>query len=130
MRSGDWLKILCVAYAVFLTALLLVANPNAMIGSPRGTLKTLLDHLLPAAHLLSFCVLTVLVLVARWPLPRWFLIALLIIYGGTTEIAQSFLPPRTPDWNDWFQDVGGVLAGIGCYWGLHALTKRLRQTPS
>jgi VanZ family protein len=66
---------------------------------------------MPLAHLMSFCLLSILTLAARWPIPRWALIVFLLAYGGTTEIAQSFLPPRSAEWTDWFQDIVGIAIG-------------------
>ena len=48
----------------------------------------------------------------RWPMPRWVTVLILAMYGGATEIIQGFVPPRTPRWGDWFQDVGGVTVGV------------------
>ena len=126
MRWNVVPQALCAAYVVFLTSLLLTADPMGMIGA-WGEAAELLKRLMPIAHLLSFFVLTVLFWVARWPVPRWILIASLIVYGGITEIVQGFLPPRTPDWMDWFQDVAGVMAGVGFCWGWSALMKWLHS---
>jgi VanZ family protein len=104
------MRLACLAYVVFLSLLLLSPNPARVIGVS-GELPWLLRTLMPYAHLLSFSVLAVLMLLARWPLPRWSIVLLLAAYGGATEIIQGFVPPRTPEWADWFQDVGGVAAG-------------------
>jgi hypothetical protein len=102
-------------YLVFLTALLLVRDPMELVGShDRG--PWLLQVLMPWAHLMSFAVLAVLGLMVRWPLPRWLVAVLLILYGGMMEIAQSYLPPRTADWEDWLQDVAGVIVGSVLCW--------------
>ena len=71
---------------------------------------------MPAAHLVSFLLLAVLALLPRWPLPRWGIALLLAIYGGMTEIIQGFVPPRTPEWEDWFQDLAGLALGVACCW--------------
>ena len=109
------MRIACVGYVVFLTLLLLTANPARLIGV-RGELPWLLQALMPWAHLLSFAVLVVVMLLARWPVPRWSIVLVLAIYGGATEIIQGFVPPRTPEWMDWFQDLSGVAAGAGLCW--------------
>jgi VanZ family protein len=105
------LKALSVGYVLFLTALLLTPNPNRVVGYG-DDLPNWLAALLPIAHLLSFFLLTVLFLAARWPVPWWLWIAVLIGYGAATEGAQGLIPSRTPDWEDWFQDMAGVLLGV------------------
>ena len=107
------MRFVCIGYLIYLTALLWTANPERLVG---GELPGFLHGLLPAAHLLSFLVLAVLALVTRWPAPRWVIVVLLVIYGGMTEIVQGFLPPRTPDWMDWLQDMGGIAVGAGSCW--------------
>jgi VanZ family protein len=104
-------RIACLAYVVFLSVLLFSPNPSRVI-SMSGELPGMLRALMPWAHLLSFSVFAALMLLARWPLPRWGIISLLALYGGATEIIQSFIPPRTPEWIDWVQDLGGVAMGV------------------
>lgn len=107
------MRFLCLGYSIYLTALLLTADPAQLVG---GSLPGFLRSTMPVAHLLSFFVLAVLALAIRWPAPRWAVVIILVIYGGLTEIAQGFLPPRTPDWMDWFQDVAGITVGAVSCW--------------
>jgi hypothetical protein len=100
-------------YLVYLTALLWTADPTVLIG---GSMPGVLRALRPFAHLLAFTVLAVLAMWARWPAPRWAIIVLLAAYGGMTEIVQGFLPPRTPAWADWRQDLMGIALGAVLYW--------------
>jgi VanZ family protein len=104
-------RIACLAYVVFLSLLLFSPNPSRLV-SMSGDVPVFLRALMPWAHLLSFSVFAVLMLLARWPLPRWSIISLLALYGGASEIIQSFIPPRTPEWIDWVQDLGGVAVGV------------------
>lgn len=113
----------CLSYLIFLTALLLVADPMWFIGV-RGEAPGLLHQLMPAAHLLSFWALATLALVARWPIPRWAVVLLLVLYGAMTEIAQSTLPPRTAERNDWFQDVAGIALGAVLCWIVAVVIQR------
>jgi hypothetical protein len=99
---------------------LLVADPLRFVGAPHGPPLWLFHTLMPLAHLISFSVLAVLTLAARWPLPRWLIATLLVTYAGATEIVQSCLPPRTAEWTDWFQDLGGILIGAALCWGVAA----------
>jgi len=66
----QWLlRVVCIGYFVFLTLLLLTADPSRLIGV-HGDLPWALQTLLPAAHAISFLVLAVLALMPRWPVPR------------------------------------------------------------
>lgn len=109
------MKVICIGYLVFLTLLLLTKDPFRLIGV-QGDAPGVLRMLLPVAHLLSFLTLAVLALVARWPAPRWGVTVFLVLYAGMTEVVQSFLPPRTAEWNDWFQDLVGIAVGAALCW--------------
>jgi VanZ family protein len=117
------LRFTCLGYVLFLTLLLLSSNPSGLIGC-RGGLPRFLQQLMPSAHLLSFLVLAVLALLPRWPVPRWCIVLMLAAYGGMTEIVQGFNPPRTPEWQDWFQDLGGLAVGAALCWGVTLLISR------
>lgn len=114
------LRVVCLGYVVFLTLLLLTADPTRWIGV-HGNLPWLLRTTLPAAHLLSFFVLAMLALAARWPVPRWCIVVFLMIYGGITEVVQSLVPSRTSEWVDWFQDIAGIVIGTALCWGVASL---------
>ena len=128
----QWLmRIVCFAYAVFLTLLLLANHPDRLIGMGDG-LPWVLQTMRPAAHAISFGVLVVLALTTRWPMPRWSLVLVLAIYGGMTEIAQGFTLTRTPRWTDWFQDVIGIATGAACCWAAAMLAEictRAKRSP-
>jgi len=108
----NFLRALFFAYLIFLTALLLCREPSDLIAVEMGLLRALLS----VAHLLSFAVLAVLALAPRWPLPRWVVIMALAAYGGATELLQTFVWGRTPDWVDWFQDLIGIAIGTALWW--------------
>jgi hypothetical protein len=117
----QWLmRGVCIGYFVFLTLLLLTSDPSRLI-FVHGPLPWLLQALLPVAHVVSFLVLAVLALTPRWPVPRWMVVAFLACYGGMTEIIQGFVPRRTPEWADWFQDLGGIVAGTALCWAVAAV---------
>ena len=118
------MRIACLGYFVFLTLLLLTADPARLIVAS-GELPWILRALMPWAHLLSFSVLAVAMLLARWPVPRWSVVLILAMYGGATEIIQGFVPPRTPKWIDWFQDLGGLAGGAAICWIVALLTVRI-----
>jgi hypothetical protein len=108
------IRVVSVAYLAFLTLLLWTADPSRLIG---GEVSWLLRSLLPVAHLVSFFVLAVLALSARWPAPAWGIVLVLSLYGGMTELVQGFTPHRRPEWGDWFQDVAGIAVGAALCWG-------------
>ncbi len=102
-------------YLIFLTVLLLVADPMRWASS-RENVSGFLRMIVPVAHLVSFLVLAVLALIARWPIPRWSIALFLVVYAGMTEVLQSCLPPRRAEWGDWFQDLGGIAIGAALCW--------------
>ena len=121
----QWLmRMICIAYAIFLTMLLLANHPEWLIGI-KGEWPWLLQMLHPAAHIISFCVLAVLALTTRWPMPRWSIVLILAIYGGLTEIGQHFTVTRTPRWTDWLRDLIGIALGTACCWGVAMLAGML-----
>jgi hypothetical protein len=107
------IRLTCLGYLVYLTALLLTADPTRLVG---GEVVGFLHPLMPVAHLVSFLVLAVLALMTRWPAPRWAIVVLLAMYGGMTEVVQGFLPPRTPEWMDGLQDLAGIGIGAALCW--------------
>ena len=110
------MRLICIGYLIFLTALLLTADPLRLVGV-RGNVPQILRTLMPYAHLLSFLGLGILALTARWPLPRWAIALILVLYGGLTEVVQGFLPPRAAELGDWLQDLAGITAGAVLCWG-------------
>jgi VanZ family protein len=118
------MRALSIGYLVFLTILLLSADPARVICMPSG-LPWLLKVLLPAAHFLSFLMLAVLVLSTRWPVPRWAIVLTLMLYAGMTEIIQGFFPPRTPELMDWIQDLSGIAVGTACCWAAAVIMSKL-----
>jgi len=111
------MRIACIGYMIFLTALLLASDPTRLVGRE---VAGILEPLEPYAHFLSFFVLAVLVLATRWPIPRWMTFVFLVGYGGLTELVQG-LVWRHPDWKDWVQDVAGIAAGTALCWTVAAL---------
>ena len=108
-------------YWILLTVLLLVPNPAALVGLrevpifPWGKF---------GIHLIAFTILSVLVHATRWPKrPWWPLIALLVVYGITTETLQLFVPHRTARVMDAIENILGIALGAGIYW----LARRLRE---
>jgi len=121
------IRVVAIAYLIFLTMLLWTSDPSRLV-SWHGQLPWVLRRLLPVAHLLSFGVLSFLMLSARWPVPRWGVVLVLVLYAGVTEIVQGFLPPRTPEWGDWFQDIAGVALGAALCWTAAKWIARRRRS--
>lgn len=117
----------CIAYAVLLGLLLVSEDPSRVIGL-YGRVPSIFRSLMPAAHVISFTVLAVLALWVRWPMARWGIVLILIVYGGMTEILQGFIPHRTPEWMDWFQDIAGIALGTVFCWIVAILGNRRTQS--
>lgn len=109
------IRVIAIAYLIFITVLLLTADPTRLVGF-NGWLLPLLQALMPWAHLLSFLTLSVLVVSTRWPVPRWCVVLLLIVYATTVELAQSLVPKRTMEWNDWLFNMVGIAAAVAFCW--------------
>ena len=114
-------RLVCYCYWGFLTVLLLVPNPAALIGLKRIPMFAWGKF---GIHLSAFVVLSVLVHASRWPKrPWWPLIALLVAYGITTETLQLFVPHRTARVMDGVENTLGIVIGAGIYWlALRTLT--------
>lgn len=123
------MRFVCIGYLIFLTVLLLVADPLRFV-SVHGQTPGVLRMLLPWAHFLSFFVLVGLALTARWPVPRWAIAVFLVLYAGMTEVAQSLMPPRTAEWGDWLQDVIGIAVGASLCWMTAAIADTWTKTTS
>jgi glycopeptide antibiotics resistance protein len=101
-------------YWLLLTVLLLVPNPATLVGLravpifPWGKF---------GIHMAFFTVLGFLVNTTRWPRrPWWPLIALLFIYGITTETLQFLVPHRTAQIIDAIENISGIALGTAAYW--------------
>ena len=107
------LLVLCIAYWIALTVLLLVPHPDEIVGFsaphlPWGKV---------GIHLGFFTVLSVLANFSRWPKRLSLsLIAFMAIYGITTEFLQRFVPPRTSQVIDGVENLLGIALGAGIYW--------------
>jgi hypothetical protein len=107
------MRFVFICYMVYLTALLWTKDPSQLIG---GQVPGFLEAIMFMAHTLAFMVLAMLAFLACWPAPHRLIVVLLAAYGGMTEIVQGFLPPRTPKWTDWCQDLLGIGIGAALCW--------------
>jgi glycopeptide antibiotics resistance protein len=107
------IKFACFCYWIFLTVLLLVPNPAALVHL----------HSVPifpwgkfGIHLIAFTILSFLVNASRWPKRiGWPLLVLLVVYGVTTESLQLFVPHRTSRVMDGIENILGIALGAGIY---------------
>jgi glycopeptide antibiotics resistance protein len=112
MRLAILIASLC--YWLFLTVLLLVPNPAALVGL----------HAVPVfpwgkfgVHLIAFTILGFLANATRWPKRFcWPMIVFLVGYGITTEVLQLFVPHRTSRVMDGIENILGIAAGSALYW--------------
>jgi hypothetical protein len=107
-------RLVCLCYWLFLTVLLLVPNPAALVG-----LKAV--PIFPwgkfGVHLTAFIILAVVVHATRWPKRLcWPLFVLLVVYGITTESLQLLVPQRTARVMDGIENILGITAGSAIYW--------------
>jgi VanZ family protein len=122
------LLLVCLAYWSFLTALLLVPDPAALVGLER---VPIFPWGKIGIHFTAFTILAVLVHATRWPKPPGrVLTALLVFYGLATESLQALVPPRTCRLMDYVENLAGVAAGSGIYWLVGRLVRRRRVEPA
>lgn len=98
------------SYWIFLTVLLLVYNPFAIVPVDEELVEQGFGiHL--DAHVAAFIVLGVLGLASRYG-RSWKIALGLVIYGGLTEYLQGFTG-RCPDWCDTLNNGLGILYAWG-----------------
>jgi VanZ family protein len=91
-----------------LTVFLLVPDPAALLGlsrppgPPGGR----------GIHLVFFAGLGALTFAARWSIRGATLTALLVVYAASTELLQTFVPPRTVELLDFTENIAGLALGI------------------
>ena len=124
-----WLRGLSVGYLVLLTILLLVPDPMGVLRPERG-LYGLVAWLMPSAHFLAMGALSLLMMAARWPLPSWSLILLLVAYAAGTEGLQGLVPARTSSLADIAQNLAGIAAGLAVWLVAAMVVERRRSTGS
>lgn len=100
-------RLLCAAYAVILSYLLL--SPNPLGDAPRPSIER-------GPHTMLFVPLAVLVLAARLPLKTYTVLAILMLYAAGTEIAQTLVPNRQTDPLDLLENLLGVAIGSAIVW--------------
>ena len=98
-------------WRALLTALLVAITYLALVPDPPRGVSTGWDK---SNHALAFASLGIASVWAIWPRPRQWgrLVVALLAYGGAIEIAQSFLPPRSGEWQDLLADGVGIALGL------------------
>ncbi len=120
------IRLACAAYFLALTVLLLVPDPFGLLGiersaSPSGS----------GVHFLLFAVLGGLVLASRLPLPHLLVTLILVGYAVTSELSQSFVPPRTFEMKDIGENILGLGVAYAISWGfLKCIPKDRPDEPS
>lgn len=121
------IRAVCIAYAVLLGLLLLSEDPSRVVGL-HGRMPSILQAIMPAAHAMAFAALAILALWVRWPVARWGIVLVLVVYGGMTELLQGFIPYRTPEWPDWLQNMAGIAVGAVFCWTMAILGGKRAQS--
>jgi hypothetical protein len=128
MRYRILKRLIFFGYLGYLTILLLTRDPLRWVEFT-PSMNFWIARIMPWAHLVSFFLLTVLAVVARWPLPWWGLGAALCGYAASTEILQS-LTGRDPEWNDFIQDCAGIGIGLAGSWLTLLLVRSFHKSPA
>jgi hypothetical protein len=120
------LRLACAAYWAFLTVLLLVPDPLALLGLKR----TVTGAPERGPHFLFFLTLALLAYAARWTISRTKLLLLLLIYATAVELFQWFVPRRTVRWLDYLENLVGLFLGAAVYWMVARLLAPRRHSTS
>ena len=120
------LRIVCVGYCVLLSWLLVAKDPTVLV-TPGGLLHGLLTCVGWASHFISFLMLTLLVLAARWRLPGWALLTCLVAYALGMEGLQSLVPTRSVQLQDVSQNLVGIAVGWAIWRGRKAALSRRKS---
>ena len=108
-------RAICAAYLVALAVLLLTDLPQrAAVAAP--DLLGEIHRVSPVLHLLSFLLLSLLALAARWPVPQWAVVLGIALFAAGTELLQVFVSHRTAELGDFLMN----LAGIGAFAAIYA----------
>jgi hypothetical protein len=116
--------LVCVAYWILLTVLLLTPYPQRVVGLQTVPLFPWGDI---GIHFTAFIVLSVLVHVAVWPKSVRWTVAILLAYGVATESLQWFVPHRSVELKDYTENILGVLAGAAVFLIFRAFVQRSRK---
>jgi len=113
---------LFLVYAILLTTLLLIRKPQELLG---------IEHVFwgELTHLLTFLVLAVLTMAARWPVSARGVVLCLVAYATATELLQDLLPWRSAEWEDWLQDLAGIAIGTVIWWIVATAGRRSEPAP-
>ena len=104
----------CLCYWLFLTVLLLVPNPAALVGLQAAPIFPWGKF---GIHLIAFTILGFMGNATRWPKRLcWPMIVFLVAYGITTETLQLFVSHRTSRVMDGMENILGIAVGSGIYW--------------
>jgi hypothetical protein len=113
--AASAVRVLFGCYFAALTLLLLSPNPYRLVASAPGAVNVL-SALNPVAHFVSFVFLTTLSLLAFRSASQATVFLGLSGYASLTELVQNCIPPRTAEYGDWFQDIGGIAIVILVGW--------------
>jgi VanZ family protein len=108
-------KSVSLTYLLFLTVLLVVRNPLEWFGH-QDLIVSAFQLIGFIVHFVTFAILAIVMLAARWPLKNTVLIGLLAVYAASTELIQGPIPNRSPEWVDFLQDLAGLAAGAALWW--------------
>ena len=108
MRS---IRLVCAAYCLFVTLLLVAPDPLMLLGierlpTPEGG---------RGVHFVVFALLAFVVHASRFPAHRWLISALLVAYALLTESLQGFVPSRSVELLDLLDNLLGLGTGTAIW---------------
>ena len=115
--------LMCGSYWLFLTVLLLVPNPAAVVGLRKVPTFPWGDI---GIHFTAFTILALVVHFSRWPKSFGWTIVVLLAYGIATESLQYFVPPRCVELKDYIENILGIAFGSGVFWWLSRVLSKAR----
>ena len=123
------MRMCCVGYGSLLTAALLGQNPLRWLQGQPALVQTY-HFTEPLMHFGCFVLLTVACLLARWSAPRRVTLMMLAIYAMATELLQSLVPGRTPEFVDLLQNFSGIGVGLILAWMIMKALPSRRAVPA
>jgi VanZ family protein len=118
-------KLLLLAYWALLTVVLTAPHPEKAVGLEDIPWFPFGDT---GIHFCAFCALAFLACLPRWPAPIGRYWALLLLgYAATTETLQAFIPCRSCELKDYFDNFLGIAAGLGIYWFVVRVSQRWNE---
>ena len=120
------LRIVALVYIILLT-IELSSHPLAIRSLDLESDNRFLTALLKLGHFWAMTLLGLFVTAARPTHSKAFIVLFLLTYAVAMEMLHRFLPTRSFEWVDLFQNVTGVIAGVIACETIGVLFNRFRN---